>query len=148
MNYYEIFITILTRWRQFYYAAKHYRDEPGLKIRQEIEQLFDEITNQITGYDLLDKQLRLTRKKRERLLLFLDYPQLPIHNNQCEQDLREFVIQRKISHETKSVRGDHSIARHLSVIQTAQKQGLDVFHTLHGLLTEQLSPAVLTAAIQ
>lgn len=139
---------ILTQWREFYHLAKHYRDDPIETKRNELEEQFDRITSQITGYDLLDKQLRLTRKKHTRLLLFLDYPDLPIHNNQCEQDLREFVIQRKISHETKSVRGDRSIARHLSVIQTAQKQRLDVFQTLHGLLTGQLSPAILTAHIQ
>jgi len=92
----------------------------------------------------LDHQLLPTRRKRDRLLLFLDYPFVPIHNNQCEQDLREFVIIRKISGETKSLAGDRSIERHLSVIQTARKQGLNVYETLHGLLTGELLPAVLT----
>lgn len=109
--------------------------------------MFNAITSQTTGYTPLDKQLRLTRKKKNRLLIFLDHPYLPIHNNQCEQDLREFVIQRNISRETKSVMGDRGFARHLSIIQTAQKQGLNVFQTLHGLLTGQLAPAILTANI-
>jgi hypothetical protein len=141
---------ILLQWRQFYHLAKQYgMSEPELisQRKQEIKLFFDKITNQVTGYNLLDKQLRLTRKKKDRLLLFLDYPFLPIHNNQCEQDLRQFVIIRKISGETKSVRGDRSIERHLSIIQTAQKQGLDIFQTLNGLLTGQLPPTVLTANI-
>lgn len=141
---------ILLQWQNFYHLAKHYRENPPRqqeKKRIKIQTLFDQITSQATGYDLLDKQLRLTRKKKDRLLLFLDHPELPIHNNQCEQDLRQFVIIRKISGETKSVRGDRSIERHLSVIQTAQKQGLDILQTLSGLLTGQLSPAVLTANI-
>jgi hypothetical protein len=79
--------------------------------------------------------------------LFLDHPYLPIHNNQCELDLRSFVILRKISGGTKSLAGDTSIARHLSIIQTAQKQALDVYQVLHGLLTGTLAPAVLTANI-
>ncbi|MGI8419850.1 MAG: IS66 family transposase [Candidatus Levyibacteriota bacterium] len=141
---------ILTQWQNFYHLAKHYGESPPGKMqekKEEIQNLFDQITSQITGYDLLDKQLRLTKKKKERLLLFLDHPELPIHNNQCEQDIRQFVIIRKISGETKSVRGDRSIERHLSVIQTAQKQGRDVFQTLNGLLTGQLSPAILTANV-
>jgi hypothetical protein len=141
---------ILTQWQQCYHAAKHYGESPPEeqeKKKQEILTLFNAITSQTTGYDLLDKQLKLTSKKKERLLLFLDHPEIPIHNNQCEQDIRQFVIIRKISGETKSVRGDRSIERHLSIIQTAQKQGLDVFQTLHGLITGQLSPAVLTANI-
>lgn len=136
---------ILSQWSSFYHLAKGYGRDPTQEKRQMIEVSFDQITSQVTGYDLLDKQLKLSRKKRARLLTFLDYPFLPIHNNQCEQDLREFVIQRKISGETKSVAGDRSLERHLSIIQTAQKQGLDIFQTLHGLLTGQLSPAILTA---
>lgn len=141
---------ILQQWQHFYHLAKHYGESPPQERetkKQEIQIVFNQITSQITGYDLLDKQLRLTKKKKERLLLFLDHPELPIHNNQCEQDIRPFVIIRKISGGTKSYRGDKSLARHLSVIQTAQKQGLDVYQTLHGLLTGQLSPAVLTASI-
>lgn len=136
---------ILSQWRRFYHLAKSYGHDPTQKKQEEIKQLFEKITGQQTGYDLLDKQLRLTGKKEDRLLLFLKYPFLPIQNNQCEQDLREFVIIRKISGETKSTAGDRSIERHLSVIQTAKKQGLDVFQTLHGLLTGELSPAILTA---
>lgn len=144
-------IQILTQWQQFYHLAKHYAEAPPEKRagdRRNIENVFDEITTQVTGCKELDKQLGLTRHKKERLLTFLDHPELPIHNNQCELDLREYVIQRNISHETKSVAGDRSIERHLSVIQTAQKQGLDIFSTLNDLLTGELSPTILTANIR
>lgn len=138
---------ILSQWQRFYHLAKIYGRDPTGKKRKEIVDLFDEITSQETGYAELNKQLRLTRNKKDRLLFFLDHPDMPINNNQCEQDLREFVIQRNISRETKSTRGDRSIARHLSVIQTAQKQRLDIFSTLHGILTGKLSASVLTANI-
>src|SRR6266404_2306958 len=149
-NHQEIQKDILQQWRTFYHQAKHYSEAPPIaqyKQKEQINELFDQITSQTTGYDLVDKQLKLTLKKKERLLAFLDHPELPIHNNQCESDIRPFVIIRKISGATKSYAGDKSLARHLSVIKTAQKQGLDVFQTLHGLLTGQLSPAILTANI-
>ena len=141
---------ILSQWRTFYHLAKHYGEAPPeiqQKQRKQIEDLFDLITSQETGYDLLDKQLRTTRKKKVRLLTFLDHPYLPIQNNQCELDLRSFVIIKKISGGTKSIAGDNSIAWHLSIIQTAQKQGMDVYQILHGLLTGQLSPTILTVNI-
>jgi transposase len=72
---------------------------------------------------------------------------VPIQNNQAERDLRKFVIMRKISGETKSQKGDRSIKRHLSIIQTARKQGLPVFTTLHGLLTRTLPVSVLTGSL-
>jgi len=149
-NHQELQKKILLQWQKFYHLAKHYAEAPPekqQKQRKQIKNLFDTITSQATGYDLLDKQLKLTKKKKTRLLAFLDYPELPIHNNQCESDIRPFVIIRKISGGTKSHRGDKSLARHLSVIQTCQKQGLDVYQTLHGLITGTLPPAILTANI-
>jgi hypothetical protein len=138
----------LFKLRKFYHLAKQYGADPPKTATPEkrlaIEKMFDEITTQTTGYVDLDKQLKLTRRKRDKLLYFLDHPYLPIQNNQCEQDLREYVIIRKISGATNSIAGDRSIERHLSVIQTTKKQGLSVFYTLHGLLTGQLSPAILT----
>jgi hypothetical protein len=137
----------------FYRKAKEYgynyvRDptkEGRVKDKQELEELFERIFSQKTGYDQLDRRLSLTMKKKDRLLLFLDYPYIPIHNNQAERDLRHAVILRRLSGGTKSEEGDRSLERHLSIIQTAEKQGLDVFQTLHGLLTNQLHPSILTA---
>jgi hypothetical protein len=136
---------VLLQLKEFYHLAKEYGRDPAADRKKQLRELFDEIVNQKTGYEALDKQLGLTKRKRDRLLLFLDYPFLPIQNNPAESDLRKFAIIRNISGETKSQKGDRSIERHLSIIQTAQKQGLDVFQTLHGLLTGELSPAVLTA---
>lgn len=139
---------ILFQWRQFYHPAKEYGSGPPrtatLKKREQPENVFDRITQQVTGYDDPDKQLRLSLKKKPKLLYFLNHPEVPIQNNQSGLSLREAVIMRKISGPTKSAAGDRSIERHLSVIQTIKKQGLPVFETLHGLLTGQLSPAVLT----
>ncbi len=147
-GYQELQKQILLQWRKFYHVAKAYGSDPPVTAtpekREVIEAMFNEITMQTTGYTDLDKQLILTRKKKQKLLFFLDHSYLPIQNNQCEQDVREAVIMRKISGSTKSIAGDRSIERHLSVIQTAKKQGLPAFQTLHGLLTGQLSPAILT----
>lgn len=78
------------------------------------------------------------------MLLFLDYPFVPIDNNQAERDLWDVVMIRNISRETKSLAEDRSIERHMSVIQTAKKQGLNVFETLHGLFTRELPISMLT----
>ncbi len=139
---------ILSQWRTFYHLAKIYGSDPPTTAlpdnRKQIETMFTEITTQITGYADLDKQLRLSLKKREKLLYFLDHPGIPIQNNESEVSLRAGVIMRAISGPTKSLAGDRSIERHLSIIQTIRKQGLPVFDTLYGLLTGQLAPSILT----
>src|SRR5438876_11484159 len=100
--------------------------------------------DQETGYAELDNRLALTGKKRERLLLFLDHPEIPIENNLAERDVRLSVLFRKLTGGTRSLAGNRSFERHMSVIQTARKQGLHVFNTMHGLLNGELSPFILT----
>jgi Transposase IS66 family len=136
--------TINALW-EFYQQAKAYCLDPADCKRSELETLFDAVTSQKTGYRELDHRLELTGRKRERLLVFLTHPFLPIHNNQSEQDVRDAVMIRMISRETKSKAGDRSLERHLSIIHTAKKQGLDVFETINGFLTGTLSPSILTA---
>ncbi len=92
----------------------------------------------------MKKRLKLTRNKQDRLLCFLDHPGIPIENNLAERDLRPGVIIRKLSGGVKSDKGIKSFERHMSIIQTAHKQGLNVFDTIHGLLTSTFDVFLLT----
>lgn len=136
---------IVAQLYAFYHRACSYKVTPTRDAKQMLQQQFDAIVNQQTGYKALDQRLQLTKRKRERLLLFLKFPYLPINNNQAERDLRPAVIIRKISHGTKSIAGNQSLERHLSVIHTAQKLGLNTLQTLTGLISNTLSPFVLTS---
>ena len=136
---------ILDDFWKLYDLAKQYKKQPSIGKRLEIMEKYYQMTGYKTEYPELDKRLKLTRKKSKRMLAFLSHPYLPIENNLAERDLRPAVIMRKISGMTRSEIGDRSFERHLSVIQTAKKQNLDIFQTLHGLLNGQLSPFVLTA---
>ncbi len=59
-----------------------------------LEASFDQIFTQNTSFETLNQVLgRLNRRKSE-LLKVLDKPELPLHNNASEQDIREFVTKR------------------------------------------------------
>lgn len=130
-------------WR-FYRLAKDYGRDPTPEKKLLLRNLFDEITGAQVTYGELANRLRLTGRKRNRLMLFLDYPGIPIENNLAERDLRPAVIMRKICGGTKSEAGDRSFERHMSIIQTAHKQNLNIFETVHGLITGTLDPFILT----
>jgi len=135
---------ILQQLRQWYKQAKNYGRDPTVEARNRLEQKFDEITSQEVSYDELTKRLKLTRRKKSRLLLFLNHPGIPIENNLSERDLRPGVLMRRLMGGTKSIAGNRSFERHMSIIQTAHKQGLNVFDTIHGLIMGTLDPFVLT----
>ena len=63
----------------------------------------------------------MTKKKKDELLLVLDYPRVPLHNNLAEIAVREGVIKRKISYGTRSELGRLAWENMLSIMDTCRK---------------------------
>ena len=72
---------------------------------------------------------RLKRRKAE-LLKVLDRPDLPLHNNASEQDIREFVTKRKISGSTRSESGRKCRDTFASLKKTCRKLGVSFWEYL------------------
>jgi len=81
----------------FYRALKVWKEKPSPGAAQAFRARFDRIFTLRTGFELLDQLLvRLHRRKTE-LLKVLERPDIPLHTNASENDLRACVIKRKIS---------------------------------------------------
>jgi len=61
-------------------------------------------------------------KRIKNLWVFAEKEEVDPTNNQAERDLRGIVIWRKISHGSKSIRGDRFVERIQSVVMTLQRQ--------------------------
>lgn len=68
----------------------------------ELEGCFDEIFGTRTCHQSLNLALKRISKHKSELLLVLDRPDIPLHNNMSERDIREYVKKRKISGSTRS----------------------------------------------
>ena len=115
-------------WRST--GAESLQAEPFSAAVPAFQRRFDRIFSQRTGYEALDKLFaRLLRRKTE-LLNVLDHPEIPLHTNASENDLRSFVTKRKISGGTIS--RDGRVARDvmLGLMKTCQKLGLSFCHYL------------------
>lgn len=116
-------------WR-FYKALKAYRQKPDARLAAGLEARFDRIFAIRTGYVDLDKLLlRLSRRKAE-LLRVLDRPQILLNTNASENDLRSFVIKRKISGGTMSRDGRIARDTMLGLMKTCKKLRLSFWHYL------------------
>ena len=111
----------------FYDELKAYKERPTKKGKRRLSERFDELFGRTTGYDDLDHRIRLTRAKKEHLLLVLDFPELPLDNNESERTLREWVIKRRISGGTRSLAGTKAWDVTLSLCDTARKLGQDFY---------------------
>ncbi len=93
---------IRTRIWDFYAELKAYKEEPCEEKRAELEGCFDEIFGTRTCHQSLNLALKRISKNKSELLLVLDRPDIPLHNNMSERDIREYVKKRKISGSTRS----------------------------------------------
>ncbi len=128
-------------WR-FYRALKAWKQAPAPQAIPAFRRRFDRIFTLRTGYDALDKLLVRLHRRRRELLKVLEHPEIPLHTNASENDLRTFVTKRKISGGTMSL--DGRIARDvmLGLLKTCQKLGISFYTYLGDRLG--LAPAGLT----
>ena len=103
---------------------KQYKLNPNAVLKISIESHFDELCQTQTSYQSLNLALRRLAKNKKELLLVLERPDIPLHNNLSENDIREYVIKRKISGTTRSENGRMCRDTFLSFIKTCFKQGI------------------------
>ena len=89
----------------FYRDLKAYRREPTRRRRAELRARFDRIFGRRTGFVVLDRLLARLHANKPELLRVLDRPEIPLHTNGSENDIRAQVTRRKVSGGTRSDTG-------------------------------------------
>ena len=72
--------------------------------------------------------------QKDKLLLFLDHPEIEMTNNLAERTVKPFVIDRKNFLFSATDKGADASALFMSVIETAKRNGLNVFGYLSYLM--------------
>jgi hypothetical protein len=109
---------------ELYKDLKVYRGKPDQAQRPVLEARFDALVEQRTGYPSIDGVLKEMREHKADLLRVLERPEVPLHNNGEESDIREFVKRRKISGGTRSDAGRRCRDTFASLKKTCRKLGL------------------------
>ena len=108
----------------FYADLKAYRTEPTARRRTEMRVRFDRIFHRRTGFATLDRLLERLHANKPDLLMVLDRPEIPLHTNGSERDIRCQVIKRKISGGTHSDAGRDCRDAFLGLMHTCNKLGI------------------------
>jgi hypothetical protein len=109
---------------EFYKELKAYRLQPDEARRPVLTARFDALVEQRTGYPSIDGVLKAMGENKADLLRVLERPELPLHNNAMESDIREFVKRRKISGGTRSDPGRRCRDTFASLKKTCRKLGV------------------------
>jgi len=117
-------------------------------LKAEILSKFDELFfHKHTDYVDLNRRLALTWENRDSLLKVLDYPFIPLHNNESEIAAREPVIKRKISYGTRSELGKAAWENMLSIKDTCRKTGVSFYKYMLDIYSNSFNLPRLAALI-
>jgi Transposase IS66 family len=115
---------ILTQFWAYYRELLAYREHPTPADRARLDAGFDALFGTVTGYQALDQRLALTREKKPELLLVLDHPELPLHNNPAELGARQRVRKRDVSFGPRSPAGASAWDTFMTLAATTRKLGV------------------------
>jgi len=115
---------------ELYTDLKAYKANPDAQKKVELEARFDELCATKTCFVSLNLALKRMRLNKAELLLVLARPDIPLHNNPSENDIREYVKKRKISGSTRSDEGRRCRDTFTSLKKTCRKNGISFWEYL------------------
>lgn len=125
---------LLADFRRDYWAYYRrlvaYQAAPTVAERERLRRDFATLVAQRTGYQALDERIAKTAYKQNLLLLVLDHPEIPLHNNAMELAARRRVRKRDVSFGPQSRVGARAWDTFQTISATAAKLGVRLYHYL------------------
>ena len=123
----QLLLDFRRQFWDYYHKLNAYRAGPTAEQAAELDQEFDELFSQVTGYDELDKRIAKTKAKKDRLLKVLSYPEMPLHNNPAELAARRRVRKRDISFGPRTQDGLTAWDTFMTLAATARQLGVSFY---------------------
>jgi hypothetical protein len=125
----------LKRFWDYYRELLVYKQSPSEAEHTRLKTVFDELFATQTGYEALDERIAKTRVKKQSLLLVLEYPELPLHNNASELGVRRRVRKRDVSFGPRTEAGRRAWDTFMTLAETTRKLGVSFYAYLHDRIT-------------
>ena len=110
------------KWRHQEITLETYLKESG-EIKDKVRKYLELLKVQPRLSSLAASKVRSLLNHYEQLWMFRSHPEISIHNNAQERELRNPVIKRKLSFGNDTLEGAQRYARLLSVVQSLNRQG-------------------------
>ena len=132
----------------FYSDLKSYKENPDPTFKKKLEEQFDQLFTTRTCFASLNLALDRIYKNKSELLLVLQRPEIPLHNNLSENDIRGYVKKKKISGGTRSENGRRCRDTFSSLKKTCRKLGISFWDYLKDRLSGNNSIPLLSDCIR
>lgn len=114
---------ITTFW-DYYHVLLDYKLNPSEQYKKQLEKQFDKLFNTKTKYEDLNDRIQKLYAKKEQLLVVLNNPSIPLHNNASELIVRIIKRYGDISFQTMSKLGTEVRDAYYTVMETCKKVGM------------------------
>jgi hypothetical protein len=114
----------------FYADLKAWQRDPCPRRAAALRARFDRLFTRRTGYVVLDRLLARLHRRKAELLRVLLRPEIPLHTNGSENDIRACVTKRKVSGGTMSEAGRTARDVLLGLMKTCRKLGVSFWRYL------------------
>lgn len=126
----------------FYADLKAYRLDPTPRRARELRTRFDRIFRRHTGFAMLDRLLKRLHANKAELLMVLDHPEIPLHTNGSENDIRCQVTKRAVSGGTRTDTGRDCRDAFLGLAKTCRKLGIAFWDYLGARIGVATAPVI------
>lgn len=138
---------------EFYRQLLTYQQQPSSEEYARLSTEFDLVFSTVTGYRDLDLRIEKTKAKQASLLMVLDHPEIPLHNNPAELGARRRVRKRDVSFGPRTQDGVRAWDTFMTLAATAKKLGVSFYHYIHDRISKtyqmpQLADLIVERAVQ
>lgn len=126
----------MERYWAFYDELLAYRKAPAPEQVPRLAAEFDELFSTVTGYTGLDRRTVMTRDKKASLLMVLRHPEIPLHNNPAEIEIRRRVRKRDVSFGPRTEDGKRAWDTFTTLLATTKKLGVSFYRYVYDRVTE------------
>lgn len=144
----KILDKFLDEFWAFYHCLLDYKKSPSSEQAAILEEQFETLFGQTTGYTDLDDRISKIAAKKDNLLLVLKYPGIPLHNNTSERGARRQARHRDVSLQTKNNRGTEAKDTMMTITQTAKKLKVSAYKYIKDRISRTYSMPSLASIIR
>ncbi len=138
----------LNRYWDYYHELLEYQARPTQALAKILEASFELLFSTVTGYEALDERILKTKLKKQSLLLVLQHPTLPLHNNASELGARTQARYRDISFHTMSEAGTQAKDTFMTIVETAKKLTVNTYHYFYDRISQTNAMPSLASLIE
>ena len=124
------------RYWDYYDDLLTYKQDPTMKEATRLSKAFDDLFSETTDYVTLDKRIAKTKVKKDALLMVLKHPEIPLHNNPAELQVRRRARKRDVSFGPRTEDGKKAWDTFLSLAATTKKLGVSFYAYVHDRVSD------------